>query len=1346
MVNSLFLCYCIKILPKVTNKTNGGNLKELKLGQNKRINFSDRIEKLEIPNLSDIQRGSYEKLINERLEIVFDTYFPVTDEDGETEFRYKGFFFDESEYSFTEELEFKNRGLNYTLPLKLTVELYDLKRDESIEIRDVFLCDLPIITERGTFIVNGVERVIVSQLVRSPDLYVTREKEKTGHEEKITGQIMPTRGTRLSLEQRYSRNIFSGQQDVVNQIKSKLTAQEIEDLGEEIVESPEKLLKATIEGIVKSGRPFLQEGKKEITKNKIKFQFDSQRKVTLLTFAKFLGLDDDNIISILGDNRIVRDNMMMEEVHDYDDAVRAFVNAQVINAAVPETSDKDYKKDIDNVLLTLEERNIEIPSDMEAFFDGLSNEELDAMVIDAIDNGYPKEFNSFFSLCKSSGLNGETTLFKKNEHTYRQKRKTYEELTARLYNRSYNFGDVGRFKFNLKADLIKNTKMNVNSRFYGATLAETVTSPKDASLTLEAGTVIDDTKLDTLNQILVDGYGLFTEEINNTELGVKFDVELQKVRVISPLHNEELDVIGTVNSDDTKMDLDMADILVYFNYFINVAYGVGKFDDKDHLANRRVRLVGELVEQEVTKGLYEIERRVRRYGFTSIKDDSIENKIARSFVTTSFNTAIKAFFSSSQLSQFMDQTNPLAELTNKRRLSALGPGGISRERATMEVRDVHSTHYGRICPIESPEGGNIGLISSLTVLARINDNGFIETPYLKVDKKYDNKGQFTTSYLTGDIEYISAIDEDRFCVGQSTVAINEETGEITANTVASRYNGINAIRNLELIDYIEISPKQIFSAGTGLIPFLEHDDANRALMGANMQRQAVPLMISESPIVGTSMEHHIGKDSGSIMSAKVAGEVIICNSEQIVIQPEDQNEEPVVHKLVKYQRTNQSTLVNHSPIVKVGDTVEKFQAIADGNAMEQGELALGKNATVAFLTWDGYNYEDAIIISDRLVKEDVYTSIHIEEYTCEVIQTKLGLSQITRDIPNVGEEAKKHLDEMGVVIEGTKVEEGDLLVGKTVPKAKTDPTPEERLLFDVLGEKTREVKDESLRVQHGGGGIVQKVLIYDAEADQLDVPSEVKKVVKVYVAQKRKIQEGDKMAGRHGNKGVIAKVLPQADMPYLEDGTPVDIMLNPLGVPSRMNVGQVLEMHLGMVGKTLGVKFATEVFEGASEDDLQELMAKAGMQETGKFRLFDGRTGEKFDKDVTVGVMYIMKLSHMVEDKMHARAIGPYALVTQQPLGGKAQFGGQRFGEMEVWAIEAYGAANLLQEMMTLKSDDIFGRSKMYDAILKNEKFDEIVVPESYNVLLNEIRGLGIDLGMYDDAEKEIKLTDLIEY
>lgn len=1322
-------------------------MKELQLGQNIRKNFSNRIEKLEIPNLNEIQIASYERLEGERLEYIFTSYFPVTDDDGEVEFRYKGFFFDHPEIEFEDEMEYRNRGLNYTRPLKIRVQLFDVKNNVEIEEKDVFLCDLPIITDRGTFIINGVERVIVSQLVRSPDLYVTREKEKQSTEEKISGQVMPSRGTRLSVEQRFARNIFSGQKDVANQIKDALTDTERATIGQEVIDSDELLIKTVLDGEYRSARGFVAEARKEMRKNQIKFQFDSSRKVSLLSFMYVLGLDEENILNLLGDNRIIRDNLLIEEHDNFNKALNAMINAQIINAAqTDEHEETDYKKDVDNILSRFEERGVAIPETIDQYFDAITNKELNDQVIRSLEEGvkYDASVEEFFQLSKENGLNAETSLLRKNEHAYRQKRKTYDELMTRFSGRGYNFGEVGRYKFNLKADLVKNAKMNVNSRFYGVRLAEEVVSPKNPALKIEKDTMIGFNNLETLAQILADGYGIFTEHVTNVELGINQELELQKVAVWSSIHpDEEVFVIGIVNSDDAKMSLSLEDIVVYLNYFISQAYAVGKNDDKDHLGNRRVRLVGELVEQEMSRGLYEIERRVRRYGFTSIKDDSVENKIARSFVTAAFNSAIQSFFSSSQLSQFMDQTNPLAELTHKRRLSALGPGGISRERATMEVRDVHHTHYGRICPIESPEGGNIGLISSLTVFSKINDKGFVETPYLRVEKKYDTKGNFVTSYVTKEVEYVSAIEEDRFTIGQSTVAINEETGEILSKEVASRFNGDNNFRPLEQIDYIEISPKQIFSAGTGLIPFLEHDDANRALMGANMQRQAVPLMISNSPIVGTSMEYHIGKDSSAVVTAKIAGEVIYVNSEIITIKGEDKT---VDHKLIKYMRTNQSTISNQHPIVKLGQKVKKNQVIADGNGMENGELALGKNATVAFLTWDGYNYEDAIIISDRLVKEDVYTSIHIEEYQCEVLQTKLGLSQITRDIPNVGEDAKRHLDAMGIVVPGTLVKPGDILVGKVVPKAKTDPTPEEKLLFDILGEKTRDVKDESLRVEHGGGGIVQKVLIYDAEADHLDVPSEVKQVVKVYVAQKRKIQEGDKMAGRHGNKGVISKVLPQEDMPYLEDGTPVDIMLNPLGVPSRMNVGQVLEMHLGIIGKMLGFKFATEVFEGASNDDLLELMEEAGIDKTGKFRLYDGRTGEKFDRDVTVGVMYILKLSHMVEDKMHARSIGPYALVTQQPLGGKAQFGGQRFGEMEMWALEAYGAASTLQEMITLKSDDIFGRSKMYDAIINNQEYDDVIIPEAYNVLLNEIQGLGIDLAMFDKNEKEIKLTDIIEY
>ncbi|MFV0247134.1 MAG: DNA-directed RNA polymerase subunit beta [Mycoplasmatales bacterium] len=1321
-------------------------MNKIKLGINTRENFSDRITKLDVPNLSDIQIKSYEKLINKDLDNTFENYFPVGDDDNNFEIRYKGFYFDESEKTYSDIVEYKNRGLNYTKSLKLKLELFNLKDGLSIQEQDIFLADLPLITEKGTFIINGVERVIVSQLVRSPDLYVTKDRDKNQREEKLAGQIMPTRGTRLSIEQKYSTNIFSSLEDVCTQLRANLPEDTIKELGPEIMDNDEKLIQAIMEQKPNGSKKYVAEIKKELRRNVAKLQLDSSRRVNLFSFFKILGLSDQNLIDLLGDIRYIRNMIFIEDKVTFNSAVNEFFGANIIAQNISDQQSPDFKSDIENIIYNIEKRagQTELSKKVSKGLLQMDDKEIIDSIIMELDTGKcPQTLQDFYDLCDENKLNKESTQIKKTQHTIENKRKIITDLHARYFQgKSYHFGEVGRYKFNLKADLIKNAKANVNSRFYGLRLAEDVTSKNDKTISLKEGTLIDDSNIEVLASILESGFGVFEQKVSNTELGIDRKVKLQKVLVHTALYNEVFPVIGTVNSDDTNMSLSYVDLLVYFNYFVGLIYGVGSLDDRDHLGNRRVRLVGELVEQEFSRGLYDIERNIKRYGFQNIDDSSSSNILGKIFTTNRFNNTLQRFFASSQLSQFMDQTNPLAELTHKRRLSALGPGGISRDRATMDVRDVHTTHYGRICPIESPEGGNIGLISSLTVYSRINEKGFIETPYIRVDKKYNKDGSFKTSFLSDDIEYLTAIEENRYCVGQSTIDIDQKTNEIKTQDVPSRYNGQNKMRSLEKIDYVEITPKQIFSAGTGLIPFLEHDDANRALMGANMQRQAVPLMISEAPIVGTTMEHHVGKDSSSVIVAKEAGTVIQVTSDYITI--ESSNGNITEYNLIKYLRTNHSTTLNQSPIVSINQKVKKNQVIADGTAIKNGELALGKNAVVAFLTWDGYNYEDAIIVSDRLVKEDVYTSIHIEEYVCEVLQTKLGASQVTKDIPNVSAEALKYLDEDGIVVTGTKVEPGDILVGKVTPKGKSELSEEEKLLFDIFGEKTKDVKDESLRVQNGGGGIVQKVLVYDA--DEIDEASEIKKIVKVYVAQKRKIQEGDKMAGRHGNKGVISKVLPQEDMPYLEDGTPVDIMLNPLGVPSRMNVGQVLEMHLGMVGKILGINYATEVFEGASEENLLELMEQAGIQSNGKVPLYDGRSGEKFDNDVTVGVMYIMKLSHMVEDKMHARAIGPYSLVTQQPLGGKAQFGGQRFGEMEVWALEAYGAANTLQELLTIKSDDIFGRSRKYESILKNEKYDETVLTESFNVLLNEIQGLGIDMGMYDKDENEIKITDLIEY
>ncbi len=1313
----------------------------LKLGKNIRTNFTDRKERLEIPNLNEIQRQSYEKFLNEGIDELFQNYFPIVDEDGKYEIRYSGFTFEDPEHFFEDLIEYKNRGLNYMKLIKIQLQLYEYNSKKIIQEQSILLTELPLITDKGTFIINGVERVIVSQLVRSPDLYVTIDALKGQNENKISGQIMPARGSRITLEQKYDNDIFSRLTDLVKQIEDNMTAEEQALFNKEDSDYEEKLLDKVIDGEIKTASKLISEVKKEFRKNLSKVQIDALRRIPSMALIKMLGLSDEDIYEILGDTRLIRNTIKISQDYKFENSINDLVTAHVINQSLPDDINYDFKKDLDNLLYQLDKLNGDSKKldEIEKIIEKSTNEEIYNEILNYLDTGkYTKWIRDLFALCKEADIDVESTIIKKIQHIVETKRQIRVDVLSRFFDsKTYNFGKVGRYKFNLKADLVKNLTLNVNSIFYGIQLAEDVSHKK---LKLEEGTIINSKNIDTLAKILEGGFGVFKKNIKEKTLNIDEEVTLQKVKVYSPLYGEVVDVVGIVNSDDNDMTLKYEDILAYINYFLCVSYGIGKADDRDHLGNRRVRLVGELVEQEFSKGLYDIERNIRRYGFQNISEEE-GNSIGKIFTTTRFANAIQRFFTSSQLSQFMDQTNPLTELTHKRRLSALGPGGISRDRATMEVRDVHHTHYGRICPIESPEGANIGLISSLTVYSRINDKGFIETPYIKVDKKYDNKGNFVTSFVTDDIEYISPIDEDRYCIGQSTVKINKKTNEITDKEVASRYSGDNAIRDLEKIDYIEISPKQIFSIGTGLIPFLEHDDANRALMGANMQRQAVPLMINESPIVGTSLEHYAGQSSSSVIKAKNDGTVKSVTSTEVVIKTKKGEDK---YNLIKYLRTNHSTIQNQRPIVNIGDKVKKGDIICDGSGTDNGELALGKNALVAFLTWDGYNYEDAIIISDRLVKEDVYTSIHVEEYVCEVLQTKLGASQITRDIPNVSEDAKKNLDINGIVLEGTKVEPGDILVGKVTPKGKSELSEEEKLLYDIFGEKTKDVKDESLRVKNGSGGIVQKILVYDAE--EIEASSEVRQIVKVYIAQKRKIKEGDKMAGRHGNKGVISKILPQEDMPHLEDGTPVDIMLNPLGVPSRMNIGQVLEMHLGIAGKVLDVKFATEVFEGASEDDLLKLMNEANIPSSGKMPLIDGRTGEKFDNDVTVGIMYILKLSHMVDDKMHSRSIGPYSLVTQQPLGGKAQFGGQRFGEMEVWALEAYGAANTLQEILTVKSDDIFGRSKKYDAIVKNEKYEDSVLTESYNVLLNEIQGLGIDMAMFDKDDEEIKLTDILEY
>ena len=880
----------------------------------------------------------------------------------------------------------------------------------------------------------------------------------------------------------------------------------------------------------------------------------------------------------------------------------------------------------------------------------------------------------------------------------------------------YDLAKVGRYKFN--------RKLNVGDRLLNQTLAEDICD-KDGVVVLEKGTQITKANIDVLKDALKDGFGL-QEVVVNDELDTYNKVQI--IKIVDPSDKKKkLIVMGNDQSIDVKR-LTISDVYASVSYYLNLLHGVGNYDEIDHLGNRRIRQVGELLQNQFRIGVSRMERVIRERMTTQEMEEVTPKTLINIRPVTA---AMKEFFGSSQLSQFMDQTNPIAELTNKRRLSALGPGGLSRDRAGVEVRDVNASHYGRICPIESPEGPNIGLITSLASYAKIDEYGFIMTPYRKVvDKK-----------ITDEVEYLTADEELDYIISQSTVGTNEDN-VITDDMVNARFRGDNILAKPEQVDYIDVSPQQVVSVTTSCIPFLEHDDATRALMGANMQRQAMPLIKTEAPFVGTGVEFIAAKDSGVEIICKADGVVEYVDARKIVVKTKNGKD---TYRLANFELANSSICSHQRPIVHVGDKVKAGVTIlADGNSTDKGELALGKNMTVAFMTFNGYNYEDAVILNENLVKDDKFTSLHLEDYEMQCRETKLGPEEITRDIPNVSEEARRNLDENGIITIGTEVKEGDILVGKVTPKGMAELTSEEKLLHAIFGEKTREVRDTSLRVPHGGDGIVHDIKIYSRK-DNDELPAGVSKVIRVYIIQKRKIQVGDKMSGRHGNKGVISLILPQEDMPYMPDGTPVDIMLNPQGVPSRMNLGQILEIHMGMAAKKLGVHIATPVFDGAHIDDIQAMMKEAGMDEDGKTVLYDGRTGEPFDNRIAVGVMYMIKLHHMVDDKLHARSTGPYSLVTQQPLGGKAQFGGQRFGEMEVWALYAYGAAHTLQEMMTIKSDDVVGRVKTYEAIIKGQEIKEAGVPESFRVLMKEFQALGLDVSIIDDEGKSLELKEIEE-
>ena len=1130
-----------------------------------RRSYSKTDNAIELKDLLEIQKKSYNEFITEGIKEVFDDIFPVESFTGNLKLEFGEYSLDEPRHSIK---ECKERYSTYAAPLNVEARLFKQETGE-VKEQKVYLGDMPIMTETGTFIINGAERVIVSQLVRSPSVYFSREIDKKNGKSIIKSQIIPTRGTWLEYE-------------------------------------PD-------------------------ARDVIYVRIDRTRKVPVTTLLRALGLsNDEDILDLYGEN---------------DSLVK--------------TIEKDVNKNTDESLIDIHSK---------------------------LRPGEPSTLES-----------------------------AQNQLITRFFDSfRYDLAKVGRYKFN--------KKLNVAERLYNCTLAEDIKVGKEVILPKD--TLLTKENMEILKPILKDGYGVVETTIN-TDLDSYNKVQIIKVYS----KNDKNKVVKVIGNDQTITEkrLTISDVYASVSYYLNLLDGIGSYDEIDHLSNRRVRQVGELLQNQFRIGISRIERVIRdRMSTQDVGEVSPKSLINIRPLTA----AMKEFFGSSQLSQFMDQVNPIAELANKRRLSSLGPGGLSRDRAGMEVRDVNVSHYGRLCPIESPEGPNIGLITSLASFAKVNEYGFIMTPYRKV---VDCK-------LTDEIVYMTADEELEHYISQATVKVDDDN-KIIDDRVPVRFYGENIIIEKEKVDFADVSAQQVVSITTSCIPFLEHDDGKRALMGANMQRQAIPLLKPEAPIVGTGIEAIAAKDSGAVVMAKADGVVDYVDSKKIIVKNLKGTD---TYYLTGYERSNAGTCYHQVPIVRVGDKVISGQVIADGPSTQNGEMALGRNVTVAFMNFNGYNYEDAVILNERLVRDDVYTSIHIEDYQIECRDTKLGPEEFTRDIPNVGEEARKNLDENGIVRIGTEVKDDDILVGKVTPKGVAELTSEEKLLHAIFGEKTREVRDTSLRVPHGGEGIVHDVKIFTKE-DSDELPAGVSKIVRVYIAQKRKISVGDKMAGRHGNKGVISLILPSEDMPYMENGEPVDILLNPLGVPSRMNIGQILEMHLGAAAKALNIKVATPVFAGATRSEIIDSLKEAGLSEDGKMQLYDGRTGEPFDNRASVGIMYMIKLNHMVDDKLHARSTGPYSMVTQQPLGGKAQFGGQRFGEMEVWALYAYGAAHILQEMMTTKSDDVVGRVKVYEAIVKGNEIPASGIPESFRVLIKEFQALGLDMTVLTEDGKFAEFKDLEE-
>ena len=1130
-----------------------------------RRNFSRSKSTMELTDLLEIQKKSYQKFLEEGIKEVFEELFPVESFTGNLTVDFGDYSFDEPRYSVKEA---KERMVNYAAPLKVQARVFIHETGE-VKEQEIFLGDMPLMTDAGTFIINGAERVIISQLVRSPSVYFKREIDKNGRRV-ISGEMIPNKGTWLEFE--------TDARDVIY------------------------------------------------------VRIDRTRKVPVTTFLRALGLSsNEDIIKVFGEN-------------DY----------------LTNTFEKDSTKNTDEALIDIFEK---------------------------LRPGEPATLDS-----------------------------AKNQLITRFFDHfRYDLAKVGRYKFN--------KKLNICDRLVGCVLAEDI--KVDGKVKFAKGTLITKEILDELKPIFASGYGL-TKVMTNEELD-----EYNMVQILHVQNKNNPDKVEKIIGVDTSVEerrLTIPDIFASVNYYLNLLDGIGNTDEIDNLGNRRVRQVGELIENQFRVGMARMERVIRERMTTQEAEDITPKSLINIRPVTA---VLKEFFGSSQLSKFMDQINPIAELTDKRRLSSLGPGGLSRERAGMDVRDVNASHYGRLCPVESPEGQNIGLITSLSGYAKVNEYGFIMTPYRHV---VDGQVQMD------DVRYLTADEETDYYISEANIKLDDDN-RIVENEVIVRYNGDNLMVSKDKVDFVDVSPSQVVSITTSCIPFLNYDDVHRTLMGSNMQRQAVPLLKSEAPIVGTGVECVAAKYSGSTIVAKADGVVTYADAKKIVVKNAGGKD---TYYLANFEGNNAGACTNHIPIVHTGDKIKAGQVIADGPSTDLGELALGKNMTVAFTTYNGYNYEDAVILNERLVKDDVYTSLHIEMYEVECRDTKLGPEEITRDIPNVGEEARKNLDAEGIVRIGTEVKEGDILVGKVTPKGVQELTSEEKLLHAIFGEKTREVRDTSLKVDHGAAGIVHDIKVYTKENSD-ELPAGVFKIIRVYIIQKRKIQVGDKMSGRHGNKGVISLILPEEDMPYLPDGRPVDIMLNPQGVPSRMNIGQILELHLGMAGKKLGVHYATPVFDGANMDDIHEEMAEAGLPSDGKVTLTDGRNGEPYEHKINVGVMYMVKLHHMVDDKLHARATGPYSLVTQQPLGGKAQFGGQRFGEMEVWALYAYGAAHVLQEILTIKSDDVIGRVKVYEALVKGKTVNQAGVPESFRVLIKEFQALGLNVQIINNKDEVLDLKEIEE-